>query len=291
MWAVIGIWLSILLNTKLEFRDFPVYLGSKMTEKTNYVENVKKKCILAVVALVICHPEICLSGPYTLSAHGDSTIGVSRTVTADKGYARGNCAHCHEQHSSIDGVEPIPVNGAVGYALFYQNFNTVATAQPYLEADNFCFFCHNTLASSGQSVDNYDYSRSFGCGTMGETDIRSAMNQQSYHNLFDIYNWANDEFDWFSDHSNPCNACHNPHLARDNAGNARNPDFAAISKPSDHFNLWGAGDTETMGSSYGTDYEPLFCANSHISREPAASSDEVQGRENTTDYVQFCTEC
>lgn len=246
--------------------------------------------IPVLVLIPICSTEI-NAGSYGDSAHGSASIGVNRGVTRDSGYARGNCGHCHEQHSSIDGVEPTPGNGAVVYSLFYQNFNSAAMTSPYLETDNFCFFCHSTLTSSGQSVANFDYSDSFGCGTLGETDIRATMNQFSSHNLYDVYNFANAEFSWFSDFSNPCNACHNPHLAKDNAGNPHDPTFSAISKPSDHANLWGAGMTETMGNQFGLDYEPLFCNDSHSNREPAGSSSASQGRDNTPDYVGFCTDC
>ncbi|MCK4503903.1 MAG: hypothetical protein KAU22_12785, partial [Desulfuromonadales bacterium] len=84
---------------------------------------------------------------------------------------------------------------------------------------------------------------------------------------------------------------HNPHLAKDNAGNPQDPTFSAISKPSDHANLWGAGATETMGNRFGLDYEPLFCDNSHTTREPTAGSDVIQARNSTPDYVGFCTDC
>lgn len=249
------------------------------------------RALLPVLVFIFTCPAEISAGSYGDSAHGSGSIGVNRGVTRDNGYARGNCGHCHEQHSSIDGVEPAPGNGATAYSLFYQNFNSTAMTSPYLETDNFCFFCHSTLTSSGQSVTNFDYSRSFGCGTSGETDIRSTLNQLSNHNLYDIYNWAKTEFSWFTDASNPCNACHNPHLAKNNADNAADPIFSAISKPSDHTSLWGSGITETMGNQYGTSYEPLFCADSHSNREPAASSNVLQARESTPDYVGFCTDC
>lgn len=249
------------------------------------------KYLLIVMVFLFFRPAGLNAGSYADSAHGNSSAGVNRQVTADKGYARGNCGHCHEQHSSIEGVEPSPVNGAAAYTLFYQNFNTAATTSPYLETDNSCFFCHDTLTSSGQTVNNFDFSRSFGCATLGETGIRSTMNQLSNHNLYDVYNWAKGEFLWFGDFSNPCNACHNPHLAKDNAGNAQDPTFSAISKPSDHLNLWGTGATETMANRFGINYEPLFCAASQSNREPAGSSTAIQGRDNTPDYVGFCTDC
>lgn len=249
------------------------------------------KPLITLLVFILFWPAVISAGSYGDSAHGNSTEGVNRTVTDNQGYARGNCGHCHEQHSSLEGIEPSPGDGAAPFTLFYQNFDTAAVTAPYQENDNFCFFCHNSLTSSGQSIDNFDYSRSFGCGSLGETNIRSTMNQLSYHNLYDIYNWSRTEFLWFADQSNPCNACHNPHLAKDNAGNAWDLSYSAISKPSEHTKLWGTETTETMGSRYGINYEPLFCAGSQSNREPAASSDAIQGRDNTPDYVGFCTDC
>lgn len=249
------------------------------------------KYLLTTLVFVFCCPALISAGSYGDSAHGNSAAGVSRTATSNEGYARGNCGHCHEQHSSLAGSEPSPGNGAAPFTLFNQNFDTSAITSPYQESANFCFFCHNTLTSSGQQVNNFDYSQNFGCATLGEVDIRSTMNQASNHNLYDVYNWARTEFSWFTDSSNPCNACHNPHLAKDNAGNAQDPAFSAISKPSDHSTLWGVGITETMGNTYGVSYEPLFCDDSHANREPAASNNAVQGRENTPDYIGFCTDC
>lgn len=241
--------------------------------------------------LTISTPRQAQAGAYLDSAHGNSGSGVNRSITGAYGYSQGNCAHCHEQHASLDGLELPPVGGSTPFSLFWTNFNPAATTPPYLDTDNFCFFCHKTVTSSGQSVVNYDYSRTFGCGNFGEDSIYSTINQKSSHNLADVYTFARNKFSWFKDYSNPCNACHNPHLARDNSSNPQSPAFSAISKPTDHFNLWGPGISETMGSQYGTKYEPLFCNSSQSNREPASSLNDIQGRANTPDYVGFCTDC
>ena len=53
---------------------------------------------------------------YINSAHGNSSTGIERStlgVTAgggSAGFAIGNCVHCHEQHASVGGVEPVPDN-------------------------------------------------------------------------------------------------------------------------------------------------------------------------------------
>jgi len=115
------------------------------------------------------------------------------------------------------------------------------------------------------------------------------MNQTSYHNLYDIYTFAKLTFAWFVDQSNPCSACHNPHLARRNSATPQDPSFSAISRPSDHFSLWGT--TQTMGITYNTHYEPPWCTDVLTDREPANSANAVDGRANTPDYVALCTEC
>ena len=221
------------------------------------------------------------AGSYLDSAHGDLNNGVFRTAMDILGYARGNCAHCHEMHASIEGGEPAPDSGAPAPFTVFA-FNTSVNTGPYQESDNFCFYCHNS-SGSAQQVVNDDYSRTFGCDTFGgPTSIFSAFNQTSYHNLYDIWDFAKDEFSWFKGYSNPCNACHNPHLAKRNWTDPDNPQFTAISKPSDHFSLWGA--TELM-STYS--YEAPHCFGG--TREPGGSAEEKGLK--TPDYVGFCTDC
>lgn len=235
-----------------------------------------------------------LAGTYLDSAHGSSTAGVFRPIIGNTppsgfGYSRGNCAHCHEQHASIAGSEPAPSTGIPSaYELFAPNFNTAVTSTPYSESDNFCFYCHNN-PTSAQAVLNNDYSQAFGCAPQGPTTIMAAMNQRSYHNLADVRTFALSTFAWYTSASNPCDACHNPHLARQNWSNPKDSSFSAISKPDDHFNLWGT--TETMGSSYNTKYQSPFCSNSLTDLEPAVSADAAAARASTPDYVAFCTTC
>ncbi len=255
-----------------------------------------KRFILYTLACYFCFlpPSDLFAGDYLDSAHGSSNAGVFRPIIGNTppsgfGYSQGNCAHCHEQHASIGGSEPVPTSGeATSHELFAQNFNTARKTNLYSESDNFCFYCHNN-PTSAQSVLNNDYSQNFGCAPQGTNTIKSTMNQRSYHNLYDIWNFSKGKFPWFTSSYNPCNACHNPHLARQNWRNAKNTDYSAISKPTDHFNLWGI--TETMDSSYNTKYQPPFCSNNNLDREPAASADATAGRANTPDYVGFCTTC
>ena len=244
-----------------------------------------KRCLVGWILWFLLIAQAAWAGSYLDSAHGDPDHGVDRSHTEAKlaAYARGNCAHCHEMHASMEGSEPAPASGSPApFCVFAQNFNTSVNTGPYQEADNFCFYCHNS-SGSAQQVDNYDYSRTFGCGTTGgPTSILNAFNQTSYHNLYDIYDLARDKFSWFKDHSNPCVACHNAHLARRNQSDPDNPLLTAISRPSEHFDLWG--DTELM-STYS--YEAPYC--SGAMREPGGTG--TQDGSKTPDYVGLCTDC
>lgn len=76
--------------------------------------------LLALLILSwIFYPEHSSSGPYIDdSAHGSSEYGVKRNATGfPSDYARGLCAHCHEQHASIGGAEPAP-NSPAGPDLY-----------------------------------------------------------------------------------------------------------------------------------------------------------------------------
>ncbi len=245
----------------------------------------KGVCFLAALFFVVLLLLPCQlwAGEYLDSAHGSTLHGVKRPSIDSAGYARGNCAHCHEQHASIDGAEPEPSSGTPSpFALFTTNFDSSKTLGPYSESDNFCFYCHNATASI-QVVTNYDYSQNFGCAGLQVSSIMDAFNQASYHNLYDIWSFARSSFSsWFTNGSNPCNACHNPHLARRNWAYPSDPLYSAISKPTDHFNLWG---TTSLMSAYS--YESPYC--SGTSREPTGSGASNGG--STPDYVSFCTNC
>ncbi|MBI5556147.1 MAG: hypothetical protein HY885_00755 [Deltaproteobacteria bacterium] len=231
----------------------------------------------------------CSAGQYTESAHGDGTFGVSNRAT---GFASGNCAHCHEFHASSGGSEPAPVDGAASpFTLFTENFNTSATVAPYAESDNICFYCHRGTGCSFQQVTNYDYSRSFAGYTISTlTNILDTFNQTSYHNLYDIWNFYKDKSgaDFFNDLSNPCVACHNPHLAKKNSADPTDPAQTCVSKPSDHETLWGDGASEQIND-YTAAYQAPFFYNSSVVYEPGGSA--TSNGSLTPDYITFCTDC
>ena len=237
-----------------------------------------------------------ITGSYKESAHGDSDNGVNRSSMS--GYSQGNCAHCHEMHASVEGNEPNPTGGAPSkFALFADNFNTAKTTGTYDQSDDFCFYCHGPSSLQVNGITNYDYSQTFGGAPENEnaTTILDAFNQASYHNLYDIWDFAKDKFSpsspsgFFTSDSNPCVACHNPHIAKRNKANPGDPTFTAISLPSDHGNLWGDDANETM-KDYATGYTyqaPYY--NSNSSYEPA--DDATYDGSNMPDYVTFCTDC
>ena len=232
------------------------------------------------------------AGSYQDSAHGSTSIGVMRTDVALAGYSKGNCAHCHEQHASIEGSEPSPTGGtASSFAVFADNFDTSATANPYAQSDNFCFFCHTNVSSlQSGGIDNKDYAATFaGYTTNSPLGIFEAFNQHSYHNLYDIWFFAKTEFSsYFTSYSNPCTGCHNPHLVKRNKANVQDPTFSVLSKPSDHNNLWGADVSERMDTVGDTYQAPLYY-NSGNTYEPGGTA--TTDGSLTPDYNAFCTEC
>ncbi len=231
------------------------------------------------------------AGSYLSSAHGNAGFGVCRSDVSGLGYARGNCAHCHEQHASIAGAEPLPTSGSPSpFALFADNFNSSKTTGAYVQEDNFCFYCHINVGAvqSEGGITNYQYSNTFGGYTTNSaTDILGAFNLGSYHNLYDIQRFAKTKFSFFKGLSNPCVACHNPHLAKRNKAYPNDPSYTAISRPTDHENLWG-DDTDERMSKY-TTYRSPYYYGSNTTYEPNNSA--LYDGSLTPDYNSFCLDC
>ena len=236
---------------------------------------------------------------YTNSAHGNSTSGVERTdyPTALEPYAQGNCAHCHEQHASIEGTPHTPYD----FALF-------APANPTSQTTNFCFNCHKGVGSLQSGITNNNYSATFGGATPTFTNIKDAFNPTGTlageHDLNDISAEIQTYWpDTFSADSNPCCACHNPHLAKRNKANPGNPAYTAISKPSARDELWGDDADETM-KSYAAGAGGAYRAPFYVDANPAVdptlhepdgvsrsiTTDQVKGS-TTPDYDTFCLDC
>jgi cytochrome c553 len=260
-----------------------------------------KRIFVWLVIWILVSSSNLYAGPYTSSAHGDSAYGVSRRGTSQ--YGKGHCAHCHEQHASIDGNEPEPVDGEPSkWCLFANNFNTSAISNPYWQRDNLCFFCHYSGAGSlqNQAFNNYSYSYTFG-GAVSLTspdNIFDAFYSPSYHNLKDIYDFitgargSHINFADFPADSNPCSGCHNAHIAKRNKAYPGNPSYTAISRPSQHAGLWGDDPAERMSSvTYGTNYQPPYYRGLTNLEPDGASSDRAIQAAKTPDYVTFCTDC
>ncbi|NOX80052.1 MAG: cytochrome c3 family protein [Deltaproteobacteria bacterium] len=250
--------------------------------------------------LILPCPGRAIAGPYLNSVHGNNTIGVNRSAMAAAGYARGNCAHCHEQHASVNGSTP--AGGPHPFNLFANNFSGKQTG-PYVQADDFCFYCHISTGAvqSEGGITNRQYSNTFGgYPTDSATDIIGAFNlgsasyvfgsntlYSSSHNLYDIWRFAKTKFPFFKDSSNPCAACHNPHLVKQNKAHPTDPSYAAIARPTDHGHLWGDDANERMNK-YNTYRSPFFY-NSTSMYEPGGVS--TRDGSDTPDYVTFCLDC
>jgi hypothetical protein len=245
--------------------------------------------MLLVMIVLLCSSIPATAGDYLQSAHGDGTDGVDRTGMP-AAYTTGNCAHCHEQHASVEGSD----GSAHAYAIFSTNFSGKPES-PYTVADNVCFQCHtaSSSAQSGGVLLNHDYAETFGGydegtdeGILEQFNLASGM-QNSYHNLEDIQNYAASNFSWFKSGSNPCVACHNPHRARRNKSDVDNPNLTAISRPTEHESLWGDAEGETMAAY--TSYQAPYYYNSTFFYEPGGLT--ISDPTKVPDYSTFCNDC
>jgi len=239
--------------------------------------------------------------PYTDSAHGNTSYGVNRSSmsvedAAGHGYARGNCAHCHEQHASVGGAEPDPDNGDPDvYLCFRSPFGS--------QSVGFCMKCHKGQDSVqyGGYITNYDYSQRRGeesksCPTDVKTNFRflhyntrlprkNCDLTEAIGSAHDLLNIRNDALQgywgWGSNRSviNPCLGCHNVHRAT--------RDFPCA-LPSGHNNkltweIWGDESGEKMADYIGGRiYQPPFQANGASYERDAYSQ---------PDYNTLCLEC
>lgn len=261
--------------------------------------NRKFKAFVILLAWILCmtlYPSNTNSGPYLNSAHGSASYGVNRTGISSTGYSKGHCAHCHEQHASIGGSEPDPTGGPDKYALFYTNYNS--------QTDSLCLTCHTDIGSfqTGGLV-NRSYSYRAGAWTSDIlNDVKEAFSYISpgtSHDLDDIKTFITGKWNYTSD-SNPCNACHNPHMANgdpaDSPNSTKNSGTRGwpVSRPSQHnkdnnaWGLWGDDAGEKMND-YTSGFQAPYRYNSTTAYEPDGSS--TQNGSNLTDYVSLCTDC
>jgi len=235
-----------------------------------------------------------LTPSYTDSAHGndDPGDGVNRSTAKCEEWpgevcSIGDCAHCHDTFDrNICGVNEL--------MLF-------APMNPDSQTENFCFQCHDS-ESTFHVVTNYDYSRTFGGNTTitAPDDIKEAFSyitdSGSSHYLPDIAELFGETLkdaagnEWsLPVGTNPCRACHNPHLAQQNypvliEGGALK---TAIARPSRPNELWGDDSNERM-SSVGDYHPPWYYDFSKY--EPDGTDTTLDGS-NMPDYVRLCTDC
>ena len=154
--------------------------------------------ILLFLYVIFFIPSASCEGIYTSTAHGNSTAGVDRSVVTGSTYpyAKGNCAHCHEIHASLDGQEPQPPSpeGPTLFSLFRSNFGA--------NKNMLCFDCH----------ENFKFgSYPFGYGRHGVYEGKTTY-ENSTHNLSTNMVWPDSSPPGppINDPGN-CVNCHNPH--------------------------------------------------------------------------------
>jgi hypothetical protein len=245
------------------------------------------------------YPDKVSSGPYLDSAHG-SSYGVLRTSlsTPPNDYGQGNCAHCHEQHASIGGAEPAPTGGPDKYELLANNFSG-KTTNPYAQSDSVCFYCHIVTGTyQSPAFYNYSYSITFaGNPDITPNNIFNTFNSTSYHNQYDVFRFitglsgSHPNFSNFPSDSNPCSGCHNVHIAKRSCGKptgSYDPTKSAISRPSDHSNLWGDDASERLKPNFTTSYQaPYWYGSANYEPNNSTTYDGT----NLPDYNTFCTDC
>jgi hypothetical protein len=280
-----------------------------MIRKWKFTSPVGTNILLTLVVVLFCElslPPGSMAGPYVNSAHGSNVYGVNRTRTAGFGYAQGNCAHCHEQHASIGGVE---LGGGAPYpfCLFYDDWIGVG--------DLFCFECHSE-SSEHQQVPNDPYCVNFGGRSRltGYTSIKRQFTNDdsnpdqcgSRHNLREVRESIIDNnHGWgFSSDPDPCAACHNPHASQQNYPVVIQADKlnTAIRRPVHYGSqdpdkiLWGDDLSERMSayaaSTGGTYQAPYYGSpGDPVSGPFEPADDSISDGSNLPDYATYCLDC
>ncbi len=246
------------------------------------------------------------TGDYAASAHGQY---VNRNGMP-AAYAVGNCAHCHEQHGTIGGGSDEPDPGLTtpfSFLAFSGSPVPPASYTQYTQTNNFCFYCHCSTGATSVQVDgitNLDYAATFGGYiTDSPNGILEAFNSTgSRHDLQYIYEYVEgtgtysqpNDFPFFTAQSNPCIACHNPHLAKANRSIPADQTLSVLSLATDHDDLYGdgtAGDgsSERMSDFAGTKYQAPYYYALTSTFEPGG--DATQDGTNLPDYNTFCLSC
>ncbi|MBU4242704.1 MAG: hypothetical protein KKF52_05735 [Nanoarchaeota archaeon] len=150
--------------------------------------NNMKTIFAWLITLMFLGSGFAYAGDYALSAHGNSTDGVSGRLGS---YGKGNCAHCHEQHASLGGVEPTPPpqDGAPDNYLLFTEWSN----------NNYNSFCMGTCHDGGA----------------GEGDNIATQYGKSYHHpTSGVHTFGEDDPADFASRHGYCIDCHNPHVAK-----------------------------------------------------------------------------
>ena len=237
--------------------------------------------VLVVLVLGLCCKDVNAAGPYTDSAHGDSTDGVNRS---EAGHDIGDCANCHDTFDdSTCGVNERML------------FNSEFTNQK----SGVCMKCHQEAAShqEGGVLNNYDYSVVRG----GEIkDCPASIRKQfwflkydtrlprnycdtinktgSAHDLKNIRAYMKNKWGWGGTNAevNPCCTCHNPHKA------TKDYPCSVPSSHSDTWQIWGDESGEKMADYVGgLIYQPPYKTGGGTERDAAT----------LPNYNALCLEC
>jgi predicted CxxxxCH...CXXCH cytochrome family protein len=226
---------------------------------------------------------------YSASAHQNN---MTSTMSNGGSTFNSNCSKCHNAKNGETTTFQSSAN----------KFGTHDSTDGRLlfdTSDNFCFDCHtNTPYPNYTAIVNRSYSyRAGGYTTDTLNNISSAFSLSSKHKLSDIKTFINGKWGYTSS-SNPCDACHNPHIAQGDPANLPNATKSPgtrgwpVSRPSQHAtnynNLWGDSTGEKM-SDYTSQYQAPYRYGSTSNYEPDDSS--TQNGSNLTDYNNFCTDC
>ena len=189
-------------------------------------------CSSLLFALCLILPDRASSGPYLSSAHGNSTSGVMRSHL-DAKYStitRGLCAHCHEQHASLGGGEPAPVDGGPDSYMVFTEWS-----DNYYNA--FCNKCHDGTAPAP-----------------GADNIASSYNKTYKHPTTGVHSPTEEGSTLGTNRHGYCIDCHNPHRAQKPAHTAPGNTVASTSPIRD---TWGVEPTFSSPPTPSPDTESL----------------------------------
>jgi len=260
--------------------------------------------LVLLVAFGMCMgmPAISSAGSYLNSAHGDTSRGVKRDVTELQDYAKGNCAHCHEQHASIDGQEPVPVNNGPSKWLAF-------TSQYIGQTGGFCFTCHKAVGGSKQQgmIEQHSYSYKFGGYTSltcpasikdafqyisesGNPRSNCGVSTGSSHELTVIKDFLIEYMGFGPKGVNPCTGCHNPHKAQWHDYPVGAMGKSPLSLPTTYGSGWGVFGADHLDERMDRyPYQAPYYFGSVTTYEPDGNN--ISDGSNVPDYVNFCMEC